>query len=162
MVARTRALYEVPLVSPEIVSLDSSAAAVAVVTSALVSAFAMLISYPVTALPPSSTTPSSTALPSVAMTSDHVTVTLPFPAVALGAAIWSGVVDGVTDSDAADGSLSPTLDPAVIVHVVATPLVRLVTVIGELVPVLLTDPHVAVYWPTVAPLLAPAENVTAI
>lgn len=81
----------------------------------------------------------------MALTAVHVTLTLVLLRETVGASIVSGVVDGVADSLAADAALSPTLDPAVTVQVRAIPLVRPETTIGELVPVLFTPPHDAVY-----------------
>ena len=129
----------------ETITLEALDKAVAVVTSAFVDAFVMLTSYPDTALPPSSITPSCTALPPVAVTAVQATVTLALPAVTVGAAIVSGNVDGVRDSEAADAALSPTFDPTFTVQVRATPLDNPVTVSGDEAPVALNVPQVAVY-----------------
>jgi len=119
--------------------------------------------YPVIALPASSTTDASAPpIALVALTAVHVTDTLASASLTVGAAIVSGLVDGVAESDAADAELSPTFEPVVTVQVLDTPFVNPVTTIGELVPVLLSDPHVAVCWLTVAPFVAPAENATEI
>jgi hypothetical protein len=96
----------------------------------------------------------------VAVTAVHVTFTDVFPPETVGASIVSGVVDGVTEEDAADAALSPMFEPVVTVHVRATPFVRPVTTTGELVPVALRPPQEAVYWLTDAPFVAPPENAT--
>jgi hypothetical protein len=152
----------VPFDNPVIVIVESEADAVSVVTSEFVVASVMLISYPVTAFPPSSIVVSETPLSVVAITEVQLTTTLASLAETDGAAIWSGVVDGVTDEEAADAELSPTLEPVVTVQVVATPLVKLVTVMGELVPVCERDPQVAVKFEIVEPFVAPAEKSTII
>ena len=151
-----------PFDNPVIVIVESDADAVSVVTSEFVVASVMLISYPVTAFPPSSIVVSETPLSVVAITEVQLTTTLASLAETDGAAIWSGVVDGVTDEEAADAELSPTLEPVVTVQVVATPFVKLVTVMGELVPVCERDPQVAVKFVMADPFVAPAEKSTII
>ena len=151
-----------PFDNPVIVIVESDADAVSVVTSEFVDASVMLISYPVTAFPPSSIMISETPLSVVAITEVQLTTTLASLAETDGAAIWSGVVDGVTDEEAADAELSPTLEPVVTVQVVATPFVKLVTVMGELVPVCERDPQVAVKFVMADPFVAPAEKSTII
>ena len=151
-----------PFDNSVIVIVESEADAVSVVNSRLVVASVMLISYPVTAFPPSSIAISETPLSVVAVTDVQLTTTLASLADTVGAAIWSGVVEGVTEEEAADAELSPTLEPAVTVQVVATPLVKLVTVRGELVPVCERDPQVAVKFEIVEPFAAPAEKSTTI
>ena len=87
LLARTRARYAVPFTMPDDTVTDvasKSASAVAISTS---DEFVMLTSYPVTALPPSSTTPSCTPDPEVAVTAGHDTVSCPLPATSVGAAI---------------------------------------------------------------------------
>ena len=97
-------------------------------------------------LPPSSTTlGSAPPIDAVALTAVHVRLTLVLPPETDGASMASGVVEGVTDSLAAEAELSPTLDPVVTVHERAIPFVSAETTTGELVPVALTPPHDAVY-----------------
>ena len=64
----------------------------------------------------------------------NVTETVVLPAVAVPMVGASGTVAGVTLFDAADGSLSPTAFVATTVQVTGTPLVRPVTVMGEVAP----------------------------
>ena len=80
----------------------------------------------------------------------------------------SGTAAGMTGSDGVDALLVPTALVAVTVHVYRPPFVRLLTVMGDAVPVLepgvplLVDVHDAVKVRIVLPLSAPAVNATEI
>ena len=72
-----------------------------------------------------------------------------------------GELVGVTIFDAPDGTLVPVAFNATAVQVTAVPLVNPLTVIGEVAPVLLSNPQVAVYpVMTLPPSLAGAVKVT--
>ena len=74
----------------------------------------------------------------------NVTDACALPPVAVPIVGVPGTVAGVTLFDAADAALLPTALVATTVHVTGVPLVRPVTVIGEVAPLLLCAPQVAV------------------
>jgi hypothetical protein len=90
------------------------------------------------------------------------------PAVALVMVGADGAAAGTTEADAADGALVPIALVAVTVQVYVLPLVKLLTVIGDAVPVLLPDVpplldvHEAEYERIGLPLSAPGVNATEI
>jgi len=71
---------------------------------------------------------------------ENVTVAWPFPRVAVPIVGASGTVAGVTEFDALDAVLVPTLFVAVTVNVYAVPLVRPVIVIGDEPPYAVKPP----------------------
>ena len=84
------------------------------------------------------------ALPPLLAGAVKLTVACALPAAAVPIVGTPGTVAGVPLFEAAEATLLPTAFVALTMHVTATPLVRPVTVIGELVPVALCMPQVAV------------------
>ena len=84
------------------------------------------------------------ALPPLLVGAVKFTVACALPDVAAPIVGALGTVAGVTLFEAAEATLLPAVLVALTVHVTATPLVRPVTVIGEVVPVALCVPQVAV------------------
>ena len=73
-----------------------------------------------------------------------LTVAWALPAVAVPIVGAVGTVAGVTLFDAADGALLPIALVAIAVQVTGVPLVKPITVMGDVNPVLLCAPQVAV------------------
>ena len=83
------------------------------------------------------------ALPPLLAEGLNAIVACVFPGTALTPVGTSGTVRGVT-ADSVDGGLLPCALLATILQLTVTPLVRPVTVTGELLPDPMLDPHVAV------------------
>ena len=83
------------------------------------------------------------ALPPLLAGAVKLTVTCALPDIAAPIIGAPGTVAGVTLFEAAEAAPLPTALVALTVHVTATPLVRPVTVIGDVVPVALCVPQVA-------------------
>ena len=81
------------------------------------------------------------ALPPLLACAVKLTVASALPAVAVPIVGAPGTVAGVTLFEAAEAMPLPTEFVALTVHVTATPLVRPVTVIGDVVPVALCVPQ---------------------
>ena len=84
------------------------------------------------------------ALPPVLPGAVKVTVACALPAVAVPIVGALGTVAGVTLFDAADGTLLPIALVATTVQEIGVPFTRPLTVIGDINPVLLCAPQVAV------------------
>ena len=143
-VAVTEKVYEAPLVSPMTVigELDP----VPVNPPGL-----EVTVYEVMAFPPSE------------IGAEKETEASALPAVAVPIVGAPGTVAGVTELEAEEALPVPTMFVAVTVNVYGVPLVRPVTVIGELAPVPVIDPglEVTVYEVMALPPFEPgAENVT--
>ena len=83
-------------------------------------------------------------LPPVLPGAVKVTVACALPAVAVPMVGALGTVAGVTLFDAADGTLLPIALVAITVQVTGVPLVKPITVMGDVNPVLLCAPQVTV------------------